>query len=564
MSGIAYSYIRFSTKRQALGDSLRRQVESTRAYADKHGLVLDESFRDPGKSAFRGEHAKTGALGRFLASVEKGLIEPGSTLIVESLDRLSRATVYDATGIFKRILDAGIAIVTLEDGIRYTAEDLRAEWTKLIVPMSIMSRGHNESLSKQVRSNANFQRKLIEARSGKKVWLGQCPTWIKLADGEFVLFPDRVKVVQRIFEQCAEGIGVRGITVRLNKDKIPTFAGARNWSRQTVSGFLKNEAVIGTWRAGGRHGGDVGERIENFYPRIVSDELFYSATAAMKQRSVGKQGGPHGKEFTNLFRVIGECRCGASLQYNRSAPSKGGDRLYCSNFLVGACGNKKGWHARKSEKAVIESLSQIDLSKVLQSKDAEIAEIQSRVATLQAKVDDTDRRKARVLKSIEEVDDEDSKRDLNTRLKALNVTLRSLRPQLADAQADVREISAMTALDISERQEMLAELFRRQAELEGEERYRLRVRLHQELQRVLLRLEFSEDDIIAFYRQKPNGGRRSSSHQFDHIGFSLIQQNEPIVLATDEELAALESPGISRPITLVESRRLMRPMRIGK
>ena len=122
----------------------------------------------------------------------------------------------------------------------------------------------------------------------------------------------------------------------------------------------------------------------------------------------------------------------------------------------------------------------------------------------------------------------------------------------------------MTALDISERQEMLAELFRRQAELEGEERYRLRVRLHQELQRVLLRLEFSEDDIIAFYRQKPNGGRRSSSHQFDHIGFSLIQQNEPIVLATDEELAALESPGISRPITLVESRRLMRPMRIGK
>jgi DNA invertase Pin-like site-specific DNA recombinase len=37
----AYSYIRFSTPQQALGDSLRRQTEKAAKYAMEHGLTLD-------------------------------------------------------------------------------------------------------------------------------------------------------------------------------------------------------------------------------------------------------------------------------------------------------------------------------------------------------------------------------------------------------------------------------------------------------------------------------------------------------------------------------------------
>ena len=38
----AYSYIRFSSPEQARGDSRRRQIEASRAYADEHGLEMDE------------------------------------------------------------------------------------------------------------------------------------------------------------------------------------------------------------------------------------------------------------------------------------------------------------------------------------------------------------------------------------------------------------------------------------------------------------------------------------------------------------------------------------------
>jgi DNA invertase Pin-like site-specific DNA recombinase len=54
MTQHAYSYVRFSSPAQALGDSLRRQVEKGRAYCAKHGLTLDESLRDEGLSGYHG------------------------------------------------------------------------------------------------------------------------------------------------------------------------------------------------------------------------------------------------------------------------------------------------------------------------------------------------------------------------------------------------------------------------------------------------------------------------------------------------------------------------------
>ena len=111
----AYSYIRFSTPQQLKGDSLRRQLEASRAYAEAHDMVLDDSLRDIGISAFKGKNATEGALKKFIELVEAGRIEKGSILILESLDRLSRQQVFSALGLFSSILSAGIEIVTLAD-----------------------------------------------------------------------------------------------------------------------------------------------------------------------------------------------------------------------------------------------------------------------------------------------------------------------------------------------------------------------------------------------------------------------------------------------------------------
>ena len=109
----AYSYIRFSTPEQQKGDSLRRQLELSQAYAAKHGLILDESLnlRDLGISAFKGKNVERGALGAFIQAIDLGLVKKGSFLLVESLDRISRNTVLDALNVFTTIINKGVTIV---------------------------------------------------------------------------------------------------------------------------------------------------------------------------------------------------------------------------------------------------------------------------------------------------------------------------------------------------------------------------------------------------------------------------------------------------------------------
>jgi hypothetical protein len=118
---LAYSYIRFSSKRQGKGSSLYRQThdtisgESPESWCARNGVTFDTNltFRDLGVSAFTGKNVQQGALKDFLECVRTGRIVPGSYLLVEKLDRISREGVDEGMEVIKKILKAGISIVTL-------------------------------------------------------------------------------------------------------------------------------------------------------------------------------------------------------------------------------------------------------------------------------------------------------------------------------------------------------------------------------------------------------------------------------------------------------------------
>jgi DNA invertase Pin-like site-specific DNA recombinase len=114
----AYSYLRFSTPEQLKGDSLRRQTELAERYASTHALQLDTelNLRDLGVSAYRGANLETGALGAFLDAIKQRIVEPGAYLLVESLDRVSRKAARKAVRVLEEIVEAGVTVVTLNDG----------------------------------------------------------------------------------------------------------------------------------------------------------------------------------------------------------------------------------------------------------------------------------------------------------------------------------------------------------------------------------------------------------------------------------------------------------------
>src|SRR5262245_35717831 len=146
----AYSLIRFSSWKQAQGQTRRRQAEWSAAWCAQHKYQLDESLRwDKPVSAFRGANRNTGALAAFLEMVQVGRVAPGSVLLVESLDRLSREQVDEAFVLFQGILKAGIDIVTREPERRYTKQSV-GDIIGILEPLVIMARANEESKIKSL------------------------------------------------------------------------------------------------------------------------------------------------------------------------------------------------------------------------------------------------------------------------------------------------------------------------------------------------------------------------------------------------------------------------------
>ena len=155
----AYSYIRFSTPQQSRGHSRERQLSATREYCERNGLFLDEKlmFSDLGISAFSGANVTTGKMGMFIKAAEEGMVPFGSVLIVESLDRLSRQSVFSHLSMFLDLINLGITLVTLMDNKKYTKEGLKNDPGELRDSIAIMQRAHDESLTKAKRGRAAWE-----------------------------------------------------------------------------------------------------------------------------------------------------------------------------------------------------------------------------------------------------------------------------------------------------------------------------------------------------------------------------------------------------------------------
>ena len=166
---LAFSYIRFSTKGQAEGGSLGRQLKASADYCERNKLRLLQrpEYNDYGVSGFRGRNADVGGLGKFVDALKDGKIPRGSFLLVENIDRITRQTPYDAVDVIKALIDGGLNIVDLSDRERiYNSETIRVErnYSTLVARCE---RAHEESRRKSELSNSNWQQKTAKAVAGE-------------------------------------------------------------------------------------------------------------------------------------------------------------------------------------------------------------------------------------------------------------------------------------------------------------------------------------------------------------------------------------------------------------
>lgn len=221
MSARVYSYMRFSDAKQASGASSERQRAYAAQWAQQHGLLLDDSLsmRDEGLSAFHQRHVKKGALGVFLKAVEDGKVPPDSVLVVEGLDRLSRAEPLQAQAQLTSIVTAGISVVTASDGKIYSRERMKATPMDLVYSLLVMIRAHEESDTKSKRVRDAIRRQCENWAAGTYRGLiryGKTPGWLRVVDGRWELIPERTAAVRAAVEMFRRGLGTGVIARQLH------------------------------------------------------------------------------------------------------------------------------------------------------------------------------------------------------------------------------------------------------------------------------------------------------------------------------------------------------------
>jgi DNA invertase Pin-like site-specific DNA recombinase len=340
-------YRRFSSLKQAKGSSLARQHESAKAWCEENGVKLDESvkFEDKGKSAFSGKNAESGKLAAILAMVASGEIASGTVLLVEAFDRLTRMDIQQGMALMMSLINAGVMIVTLIDDCLWNRETLR-DLPKFMMSVMHLYRGHEESKTKSDRLQNTFR---LHREKGTTQAFGTAPGWLHR---ESKLHPwqvdkEKAAVVRRVFELSAAGLGSKAIAAIAREEKWPVPMRLNRtqgrWHAQMAGRILNNRAVVGehqhrisTYEARAQYwrGLEVGEPIKNYYPPIISDELWLAARASIRTRSVAKRRDAH---YFNVWSGLLYCGCcGAPIQRKNETTGHSRAQLTCADRLVGA------------------------------------------------------------------------------------------------------------------------------------------------------------------------------------------------------------------------------------
>lgn len=384
----AYSYVRFSSLKQARGGSFERQLRLTRAYCERLGLELDEglTLHDLGVSAFWGANSQTGALRGFLDACKAGKVGTGSLLIVESLDRLSRDETLEALKLFRDVLREGVTIITLQPEREYLPG--KTDDFSIMEALFIFSRAHEESTLKSHRAKEGWKRRKERARKEGLRMIRSCPFWVGVDEGgKFYLKEREAEVVRLVFGLCLGGVGVPAMVKELLRRGVP-HPGGRGWAISSVHRMLSAPAAAGDFqprrqeerRTERRVNGEKvvdrkkvyvpdGEVIRGYYPAAVSREDWEAARAALDGRMKNK-GRVYGERGEYVFLgLVKDATTGTRMRMHGGGGWKsisGAKKKY--HYLVPSglpSVSKKSFPAALFEEATLSFLGELNLHDVL-------------------------------------------------------------------------------------------------------------------------------------------------------------------------------------------------------
>lgn len=295
----AVPYIRFSTKKQIESNSYQRQQEAIDRWLANHRdyVQFGKTFEDLGKSGSKGEHLKKGnGFFKLIEAIKDGYIRNGDAVLVEAWDRATRQEPLDAIDAIKPILQAGVSIVTLDDGTMFTKESLSGPQFHLLVAKIQAAHGYSKQLSDRTKDSYRIRRENAGSTPVKR----HTPVWLN-SDGTVI--DEIAQRVAEVFDLYISGVGKHSIASRMRMSGVEKLA---KCSGPTVQGWLTNPAAIGDWACTD----STDQPIADVYPPIIPAEKFHLAQKLLRERATA----PRKRTSKHFLVGLAKCQhCGKSM-----------------------------------------------------------------------------------------------------------------------------------------------------------------------------------------------------------------------------------------------------------
>jgi DNA invertase Pin-like site-specific DNA recombinase len=417
-----------------------------------------------------------GALGTFIQQVKNGEIERGSYLIIEKLDRFSRASPQRMGGIIGELVEIHeINIVILHPAERViTADTINKIDVTILISLELQM-AFAQSEEKSYRLGKVWERKRREI-ADKVVVSKALPDWLYFSETTSTIEPvsDKTKAIEYLFEQTINGVGQYTLTKQMNSLFKPISNPRKGneipkWTSSYISKLLRDRRLLGEYQCHKityekeRHEGKIknkrkrvpeGDPIKGYFPRVISDDVFYKAQSAKADRY--KWDRFDFSHMVNLFTgLVYNAYTGNKMIIQSTKTKRSDGSTYIQKRLIdysakngieGAC----PWTVEyfQLESLLLDAISEINLTMFSQTVDAVSQERRSLEETLsgiRSQISDLDnqfkdpkhlRSRNRILSLLDQL--EEDKHDCLQRLKVLETLPSQSREEVTEGLRNLK------------------------------------------------------------------------------------------------------------------------------
>jgi site-specific DNA recombinase len=252
-------YARVSSDRQDVDLSISAQLKALREYATRNGYSVFKEFVDEAES---GRSTARPAF-REMISLARMKQPPFTMILVWKLSRFARNR--EDSIIYKSLLrKQGIQVISINEPIEDTPTGRLMEGIIEVID-EFYSSNLAQDITRGLRENAS--RGFF---NGSRPPFGYGRKKVKDGDKERNTLepePAQAAIVQRIFNEIANGKGLKEVAIRLNSDHISAPAGGK-WGKQRLHKILTNETYTGRLIWGRNHRG------KSILPPVIKDDAW--------------------------------------------------------------------------------------------------------------------------------------------------------------------------------------------------------------------------------------------------------------------------------------------------